>query len=88
MKISRDMWIKRQELEARFPTLAFHYFYDYAGDVATVRVMPADPADNGLLSSKRGKLGGQMYEETIDPADFPTEGFIARCCLIAPPKQM
>lgn len=25
----------------------------------------------------------ELWEEAVDPANFPSDGFIARCCLIA-----
>lgn len=77
------IWNRREALQARFPTLAFHYFHNVSTDTYTIRVMPADPNDDGLLSVRRGKVGAQYHEEAIDPANFPSDGFIARCCLIA-----
>ena len=70
----------RSSLESQFPTLAFHFFRNFLDDnEIVVRVMRRDKNGSYTPAARRG----EWYEEAIDPANFPSDGFIARCCLIA-----
>lgn len=80
---THDLFFVRTELEARFPTLAFHFFQRAGAGAKIVRVARRDMRyDN--IHPHYAEVGAQFYEETIeDWSDWPTDGFIARCCLIA-----
>lgn len=78
-----SVFFVRQELEARFPTLVFHFFKNVERIGMTVRIARRRATDE-LNTGGYAVIGGQMYEEEIESwVNFPDEVFLAKCMLIA-----